>query len=546
MRIYSKTILLACLSLIFVPACNSDQYFEDPRPQEAQWVNTTTFDQGLSSAYRNLFYNCLNGLTMMFDFGTSGTSQLLPETTTSVPWNEMYNWKFEQNHVNFDNVWTNAYKTITMCNMAIELDSTGLSNPFRLDVAGTDYSDNYRRQVGEYYFLRAYAYYTLLRTFAAPYVHNAANEARFIPFKTRVPRNKDDIYSAQLGTNAEIYEQVVRDLQKAKNLLPENYKASTMLPSYQVGRATKYAASALLGKALFLMGRYEQAETEFTFIIDAAEKEGKFSLDAPIDAFNKINRLLMPRETILEFDSGNPTIASASQYMYWGMIISLNFRDAFGGGRGKGMVKSTWNQFTMSYWALNKMKWMKAPESGDYTITEAARSDLRFQQLYYHLLGYKSNGDPFLYETLSAHAAVTTPQVYVDKYFRGGAENSDESGRYTKFPLIRLGDIYLLRSWISWHKGDKAPAANDLNKVWNRANPSSPNRYSAGNTDHDAIFAEYLREMSGEGWIVDFMMATQMDIPAGDRKNLSPLTPPYTIWHWAIPVAEVNLNPAYY
>jgi hypothetical protein len=105
--------------------------------------------------------------------------------------------------------------------------------------------------------------------------------------------------------------------------------------------------------------------------------------------------------------------------------------------------------------------------------------------------------------------------------------------------------MYLIRSWIRWKAGNAQGAAEDLNKIWNRANPDNLNRYNSSNINHDAIFAEYLKEMTGENWTVDFMMGTRMDIPPADRKGVAPIKAPYSEWHWAIPVAEKELNPNY-
>ncbi|WP_257669921.1 RagB/SusD family nutrient uptake outer membrane protein [Parapedobacter tibetensis] len=542
-----KIILLIALT-VFFSSCKD--YFDNPRPQEIQWVNTTTFDQGLTSAYFNLFYKCLNGRTTFMEFASSGTSQLLPETSTGVPWNEAYNRLFNQNVSLNNDVWQYAYKTITTCNAAIALDESANANPFNLEMNSADYEDNYLRQIGEYHFLRAYAFYTLVRIFAAPYVHNGDNSQQYIPFTTQVPETKEDIYSIPLGTNAELYEQIVSDLRRAKAMLPEAFNASTMLPNYAIGRANQYAAAALLAKVLFVMGDYTAAEQELDFVIQAAENDARYALEEPIEAFNKLDRNVISREAILEFHSGiEGNYPYQGEYMYYAMIFSLNFRDATGGGRGLGnMVKSGWNQFTVSYWALDKMGWMTDPANDDYTLTAAAENDLRCKQLYYYLLGYKagitdSDPDYLIYESVLAHKAVHTPQLYIDKYFRGGQGN--ELSRFTKFPLIRLGDLYLIRAWVRWNGGNTEGAVTDLNKIWNRANPTNPDYYTASTINHDVIFAEYLKEMAGEGWTLDFMMATQMDIPAGDRRNVAAVQPPYANWHWAIPVSETDLNPNY-
>ncbi len=533
---------LLVMALLSVSSCDQNKFFELQRPQETQWVNTTTFDQGLATVYWNMNYSPgFRGSTQMHDFITSGVSQLLPQTSTGVAWNEMYFRQFDQNVSHNNDLWKYAYASITLCNAAIQLDNEKNENPFNLKVNSTDYTDNYVRQIGEYYFLRAYAYWNLIKIFAPPYDKNGGDSGAYIPLKTTVPTSKSEIYDEKLGTTEEVYNLIISDLEKAKAKLPKAYNSATMLPTYEVGRATSYASAALLAKVLFLKGDYDRAKNELDVVINASEVEGRYALEAPLEAFNKNVPKNIPKESVLEFNSGDPTVSGSSMYMYYGMIISLNFRDTDNGGRGKDMVKSSWNQFTLSYWALDKAGWMKDPINGDFTITDEAKKDLRFQQLYYPLLAYNATGDPLIYETLSGHAAVDKPQVYVDKYFRGGPGD----GRYTKFPLIRLADLYLTRAWLSWKAGDSQGAANDLNKVWNRSNPSNRDKYTAGNISHDIILGEYIREMSGEGWTLDFMMSTRMDIPAGDRVNTTAVSAPYSNWKWKVPVEETNLNPDY-
>jgi hypothetical protein len=483
----------------------------------------------------------------MREFIVSGISQLLPQTSSGVPWNEMYNRLFEQDVSTNKGTWINDYKAITLCNVAIQLDEENAGNPFNLNVNSADYTDNYTRQIGEYHFIRAYAYWELTRIFAPPYNQNGSNNTAYIPFKVVISTSKNEIVSEKLGTTEEIYTQIVEDLRIAKDKLPGAFKSASMLPNYECGRATKYTASALLSKVLFLKGDYTGAKQETDFIIASAENEGRFALEEPLEAFNKNVVKIIPKEAIWEYNTGDPTVNGTNSYMYLSPVFALNFRDADNGGRGVNMVKSSWNQFTLSYWALKKMNWMANPQNGDYTLTAEALSDLRYQQLYYHLLPYKpgianaNNPDYLIYESIAAHAAVNKPQVYVDKYFRGGPGD----GAFTKFPLIRLADIYITRAWLNWKAGNSAAAVTDLNKVWNRANPDNPNKYNSGNINHDAILSEYIKEMAGEGWTLDFIMATKTDIPPGDITGRSPIAAPYSNWHWIIPASETSLNPNY-
>lgn len=534
-----KNILLIILLLTVFSGCDTDEFFELERPQETQWVNTVTFEQGLASAYHSMLYYSNPGYQEMVDFASSGIAQLLPETSTGAPWNEMYYRLFDDNYYGHArSYWQDNYQAITMSNLAITLDEEEDGNPFGLNVNSTDYIDNYLRQIGEYHFIRAYSYYQLVRYFAPPYIHDGSNDEAYIPYKTTVPTSKEEIFAEELGTNEEVYQQIISDLLVAKSKLPEVYNSASMYPTYEAGRANYYVATALLAKVYFLMGQYDDALAQLDEVIDAAEIDKIYALEEPIAAFNKNVVTDIPMESIWEFNTGNPAISGTNMYMYWGWLISLQDRNADDFGRGEGMAITATNQFTFSYQALDKMGWMEDPLNGDYDLSQEAKDDLRFQQLHWYLLPYMEGGDPLVYETVSTHTAVKTPQLYLDKYYRGGPGD----GRYTKFPIIRLAEMYLIRSWILWNSGNAAAAAEDLNKVWNRANPSNPDRYNAGNINHNAIYAEFLKEMSGEGWTMDFMVSTQMNIPAGDEDRAE-IAPPYSEWHWVIPSEEVNLNP---
>ena len=551
MKSLIKISIVFVIGAVCICSCDMDEFFKDQRPPESVWINTSTFERGLTSCYRHIYF-VDRGYQAMIDYAQNGCSQLLPGTSTSVPYLELTRRSFD---VQWDDFWREWYRAITISNAAIELNDDFNGNPFGLDLSGSDYKDNYIRQLGEYYFVRGYAYFSLLRFYTPSYARNGSNDQRYIPFYTKIAKTMYDIREAPLGTNEEIYAQVISDLRKAKELLPEKFNANTMHRNYERSRTTTYSAAALLAKVLFLMGKYSEAEGELNYVISASETKGLYALEAPVDAFNKLRAQGTAKETLLEFDSGRIGGTNVLDYMYFGMIINLNFRDASGGGRGTGMMKSGWNQWSMSYWMLKEIGWMTDPQNGDYSLTQAALDDLRLDYnlgTYYHLLGYKvitpnnnTNPEYFLYETMSEHSQVTTPQMYVDKYFRGGAPGTTESGRHTCFPLIRLADIYLIRAWVRWKGGNTSGAASDINKVWNRSNPNNPDIYTASNVNHDAIFREYLREMTGETWTTDFMMATQMPIPPGDRVGVSPVQPPYTGWYWPISISELDLNPNY-
>ena len=559
-KIINILVLTAVLS--FFSSC--EDFFEIPRPQETQWTTTATYEQGLNTCYLSIQWRDMGrGVIQYWDDCVAGTLRKNTLGTSGSNGDEWYYRKFDDVIGQLPGLWQWSYRVITMANLAIDLDINGNGNAFNLDVTGVDYRYNYLRQVAENYFVRAYSYYILMKVYAAPYVHNGDNSVVTIPFKTTAAYSKDDILNEKRGTREEIYQQIIKDLQFAKDNLPDKFTLNSWnnVPGYEAGRANKWVACAMLGKVYFLMGRYSDAMREFNDLINYAESTGTYSLaEAPKEAFNKARAQDFPKESIWEFNGGNLQGAYEQRNNYWynGMCIGYRFRDSQGdellntAEANKGVNKSTWNALSIAYSALKDMGWMVDPMNGDYTVTREALADMRWVQLYPILKpmpeGTPNNtitkGSPgyLEYESFPGHAHLTTPHVYIDKYFRG----EEPYGRHSKFPLIKLADIYLLRGWLNWKNGSSQAAANDLNKVWNRSNPSNPDKHTAANVTHASIWAEYMREMIGEGWTADFIKGTQMNAPRGDEPALiPPLNPPYSEWKKPIPTTETGLNPNY-
>ena len=541
-----------------------DDFFEIKRPQETQWTNTATFEQGLNSAYWLIQWG--NGLgrgyPIFHDFAASGTARKTVTGAAGLNGDELYYRKFGERLTRLSDIWAQGYQVITLANLALDLDKKWNGNPFNMNINSEDYQNNYIRQIGEFYFCRAYAYFILMKTFAPPYDHNGSNDILTIPLKEEAAYSKDDVLNEKIGTREDVYQQIIHDFKKAKKLLPDQFTLNSWnnVAGYEAGRGNKWVATAFLGKVYFLMGKYVEAKAEFEDLINYAESTGTYSLEeVPKEAFNKYQAEIYPKESIYEFNGGDPLGASGKRnlYLYTGMVMGLRFRDSNGdeitnvATNGQGTVISTWNSFAVSYTALKQMGWMVDPMNGDYTITAEAKADLRYQQCF-HLLNPMPQNTPgdnipkgsegyVTYESFPGHAHLTTPHVYIDKFFRGEAPY----GRLSKFPLIKLAEIYLLRGWIKWKGGDLQGAADDLNKVWNRSNPNNINRHTAANITHESIYSEYLREMMGEGWTVDFIMGTQMDAPQGDDPLTPVIQPPYSNWYWPIPSQEESLNPNY-
>lgn len=112
--------------------------------------------------------------------------------------------------------------------------------------------DNKATLYGEVYFLRAYYYFELVKFFGD------------VPLFTANRLTAGDSGTLQRSPASEVYAQIETDLMTAINTLPTTQS--------QKGRATKYAAQALLGKVYLYQEKFTESAAMFENVI------GKFSL----------------------------------------------------------------------------------------------------------------------------------------------------------------------------------------------------------------------------------------------------------------------------
>lgn len=162
------------------------------------------------------------------------------------------------------------------------------------------------RLLGEAHFLRGYYYFQLVKLFGG------------VPL---VLKSNVSSYNIPRATEQKVYQQIISDLEAADKVLPmkSQYSASNM------GRATKGAADAYLGKVYLYMHNYPEAEKWFKKVIDS----GQYSL-AP----NYLNMFRLSGQhgpgSIFEVDyaysstydvTNRATVAHGSRGMYgWGFV----------------------------------------------------------------------------------------------------------------------------------------------------------------------------------------------------------------------------------
>ena len=198
--------------------------------------------------------------TMLSSFSYGQSMVIIPEFSakhTSHVSNFPEYVEFKENRIRVDNpwvlnIWNGAYSTINAANNVItritEMPAAAISEEKRLQL------------VREGKFVRALSYFNLVRAYGdVPLVITPTAEDE----ELKVPRN----------SKAEVYALIIADLTEA-SLLPNGY-AST---AETKGRATNFAARALLSKVQLYNAKTTNSYTEAATLSKQVISEGGFSL----------------------------------------------------------------------------------------------------------------------------------------------------------------------------------------------------------------------------------------------------------------------------
>jgi hypothetical protein len=139
-------------------------------------------------------------------------------------------------------LWQYAYEGVNRANYLTEYETTNPAGQ-QINFPGKD------EMYGEVYFLRAFYYFTLVKLFGG------------VPLFTDKRLDFASSGTLKRATAAQVYAQVEADLNKAISVLPT--------VQIEKGRATKYAAEALLGKVYLYEKKYSDAATVLQSVIDA-------------------------------------------------------------------------------------------------------------------------------------------------------------------------------------------------------------------------------------------------------------------------------------
>ena len=155
------------------------------------------------------------------------------------------------NNSEAENMWMDAYYTINICNNVLG----ALSVVNEADRAQVE---------GEARWVRAMAYFQLVRFYGQAYEPGGNNSQPGVPLVLTPTRKVDESSFVGRSTVEETYAQIIDDLAKAKNLLPDDNGV----------QANKFTAAAILARVYLQMGRYADARDNASEVIES----GNYSL----------------------------------------------------------------------------------------------------------------------------------------------------------------------------------------------------------------------------------------------------------------------------
>ncbi|MCW3464645.1 RagB/SusD family nutrient uptake outer membrane protein [Chitinophaga nivalis] len=430
-----------------------EQNSPDKLTSDNFWTNKERALTGLAAAYSQLesFVDWDNYVEARScrDFYREDFAQPGTDAYNYAWWMQIYNFNYDASNYAIELLWRDNYRGINFSNQVLE--NVSIMTPAQID----DSSKN--AILAEAHFLRAYYNFKLLTNFEK------------VIIRDKVPQQETDLPKAP-ATRAEVWDFILADLRAAEPVLPLRSKR----PASELGRITKGAAQAYLGKALMYRAGEEKANSKALFTEAAAWLE----------------KVILSNE--------------------YGLVE--NYLGLFDGSTSNSKesvfeLQQTMDQSNGAYFKSQLSDWVAAYELGGYgeiygtprLVTEMKKegevaTDKRYDHRLYNTIFFK---DPYFNEA-------TNPRVY-GKVFDSVFKNNKNAIAFRKWipaklnqlgnavainvPLMRLADVKLLYAEAQNEAGEPGKAVTQINEV--RARAGMPALALSGK---QAIFDQLIHE----------------------------------------------------
>jgi hypothetical protein len=412
-----KLILSLLILCSFVISCEQDlleQVNPNAATTESFWKTQEHAILGINAAYASI-QNRQITLWEIFHYDMRSD-----EGYSQSPWTDLANvGKFIMNDYNVPfniDMWRECYRTIYRCNQVLTYVPE-----IQMDEALKT------RILAEAKFIRGHIYYKLVTLYGG------------VPLVTTIQTPND---RPEQGTVEQVWALIVQDFTDAKAALPESYSGA------DIGRATKGAATAYLGKAFLQQKMWSQAAAEFKLIID--QVPGRYDLMAEFKD-NFTEEFENNKESLFEiqFVNNNGKASGFPNYDVAGGDETSE-RAQFFGVRGIG-----WCDGQPTKWLLNQFL-IEQDKDGNVDPR------LEYTMFYKHpgeVVYGKTYDERGLGENDRFWKKYTNYWKPTDSYF---------SGINTR--VIRLADVYLMYAEALNEQGNTAGAIPYANLVRQRSN----------------------------------------------------------------------------
>jgi starch-binding outer membrane protein, SusD/RagB family len=214
-----------------------------------------------------------------FSSGYGGFSMMASEFVTDntdfqgsfTTWQEVAQYAIPTNNGTISGQWEDLYDGINRANNV-------LANVADVPDIPQELVDQWS---GEAYFVRAILHFQLVRYFAQPYGFTADNSHPGVPYMTEPGEGAGDHNLVTRNTVAEVYENIISDLQQAESLVPESLDSDAATR----GRGSLNAVRGFLAKVHLHMSDWENVANYTNQVINS----GNYSLGSVTGIFGTGN-----------------------------------------------------------------------------------------------------------------------------------------------------------------------------------------------------------------------------------------------------------------
>jgi len=263
MKYLNKFIVYIILSIVVFCSCNKEEFL-NPVPQTViSEANAFGSPERILGQVLSM-YSSVKGGTFMggryFVYNDIRAEEFLNVTGNQVTGSNTWAHLLGAGTAEVNTLWAQAYNAVNRTNIVLEgLDANST-------VISAALADQYRAEAR---FLRALTYFSLVTLYGEKPFNADNGASKGLPIRLEAETEASNSQLAR-STVAQVYQQILGDLEFAEQKLPLTYTASTSTPDINVARAHRNSAIAVKTRVYLNMGRYNDVITEANKLVPSS------------------------------------------------------------------------------------------------------------------------------------------------------------------------------------------------------------------------------------------------------------------------------------